>query len=128
MTTPASQSGVTPSLYADCIWNTSLLPASINAGANPKLAVSASVNGIQYNFVDPENEAQVIANINLIMSLTFYGAGSGYNCTGATAAVTPCRYVIMHSTTQIPNYGAHQLLVDSAGNATFINTTWTATA
>jgi hypothetical protein len=124
-TVPPSQSGVTPSLYADCIWNTTLLPASINSGANPKLAVSASVNGIQYNFVDPENESQFIANINLIMSLTFYGAGSGYSCTGAAAAVKPCRYVVMHATAQTPSQGAHQLLVDADGNATFINTTWT---
>jgi hypothetical protein len=125
MTTPASQSGVTPSLYADCIFLTSLLPASINAGANPKLAVSASVNGIAYNFVDPENDAQIVTNINTIMSLNFYGAGSGYLCTGANASVKPCRYVIMHSTAQVPSQGAHQLLVDDAGNATFITTNWT---
>jgi len=124
-TVPPSQSGVTPSLYADCIWNTTLLPASINAGANPKLAVSASVNGITYNFVDPENEAQFISNLNLTMSLTFYGTASGYTCTGANASVKPCRYVVMHATAQVPSQGAHQLLVDAAGNATFINTTWT---
>jgi hypothetical protein len=124
-TVPPSQSGVTPSLYADCIWNTTLLPASINSGANPKLAVSNVVNGITYNFVDPENEAQFISNLNLTMSLTFYGVASGYQCTGANASVKPCRYVVMHANSQVPSQGAHQLLVDGSGNYTFINTTWT---
>jgi hypothetical protein len=124
-TVPPSQSGATPSLFADPIWNTSLLPASINGGANPKLAVSASVNGILYNFTDPENEAQFVSNVNVLMSLTFYGAASGYQCTGPTASVKPCRYVVMHATNQVPSQAAHQLLVDAAGNATYIDTTWT---
>jgi hypothetical protein len=127
-TNPPSQSGATPSLFADCIWNTSLLPASINGGANAKLGVSASVNGILYTFIDPENQETFVNNVNVLMSVTFYGAASGYQCTGANASVKPCRYVVMHATGQNPSQAAHQLLVDANGNATYIDTTWTAPA
>ena len=71
-TVPPSQSGATPSLFADCIWKTSLLPASINSGANPKLTVSDSVNGILYNFTDPEGQAAFIMMICLILFILIY--------------------------------------------------------
>jgi hypothetical protein len=126
-TNPPSQSGVTPSLYADCIYNTSLLPASINSGANPKLSgISASVNGISYGFADPESEATFIANLNLAMSITFYGTASGFLVTGPSKSVAgACRYVVMHSNAQNPSQAAHQLLVAADGTYTFITTNWT---
>ena len=141
-TVPPSQSGTTPSLYADCIWATDMLPAYINGLTNQKLPVSGVINGITYNFADPENQIKCIQNIDLIMSLTFYGAVSGFYSTNlsyptnypASPAVSvtpslgarPCRYVIMHAP-GTPNFsGSHQLQVDAAGNSTFINTTWTA--
>lgn len=126
-TNPPSQSGATPSLYADCIYTTSRLPASINSGANPKLGgISASVNGISYGFADPENEATFISNLNLTMSITFYGTASGFLVTGANKSVAgACRYVVMHSNAQSPPQAAHQLLVNADGTYTFITTNWT---
>ena len=111
-------------IFADCLFNTSLLPASINAGANT-LQITGSTNGGAWPFADPEAETTFISNINAWFSQNAYGTGSGYQCTGANAAVKPCRYVVMHRTNQNPSQGAHQLLVDGSGNYTFINTTWT---
>lgn len=130
-TVPPSQSGTTPSLYADCIWKTSLLPASIVSptdGPKNKNNVSASVNGIVYSYTDPENQAKFIINVNNLMSVTFYGAVDGYYCVNSgvnSATVKPCRYVVMHDPLQSPPQGAHQLLVDADGNGTYIDTTWT---
>ena len=111
-------------IFADCLFNTDLLPPTINGGANSK-QITGSTNGIQWFYADPESESTFISNVNQFFSQTAYGTGSGYQCTGANAVVKPCRYVVMHRTNQNPSQGAHQLLVDGSGNYTFINTTWT---
>ena len=113
-------------IFADCLFNTTLLPASINSGANPIQITQGSItNGANWIYADPgdANEAGFIANVNQFFSGQCYGTGSGYNCVGAQAAVKPCRYVVMHRTNQ--GQAAHQLLVDASGNYTFYNTTWT---
>jgi len=118
-------------IFADCLFDTNLLPASIT-GSNSVVytkSITGSTNGANWIYSDPEDEAAFIVNINTFFSGNAYGSGfGGYNCTGVNAAVKPCRYVVMHRTNQVPSQGAHQLLVDAAGNYTFINTTWTATA
>ena len=111
-------------IFADCLFNTALLPASINGGANP-LQITGSTNGANWVYADPENETTFINNVNQFFSNVAYGTASGYLATGANAAVKPCRYVVMHRTNQNPSQGAHQLLVDGAGNYTFITSTWT---
>lgn len=119
-------------IFADCLFNTNLLPATITeqTGSGPVVrskTVTGSTNGANWAYQDPEDEAIFISNINQFFSINAYGAGNGYNCVGANAAVKPCRYVVMHRTNQTPSQGAHQLLVGADGSYTFINTTWTAT-
>ena len=118
-----------PALFADCLFNTNLLPASINSGTNLK-QVSGSINGQNWLLTDSNPDvADFIYNINLSISLNCYGAGSGYQCVGAgsaTSGVRPCRYIVMNTDTQSPNQGAQQLLVDANGDYQYINTTWTA--
>lgn len=119
-------------LFADCLFNTNLLPATI-VGSNSVTYTkqyTGSTNGALWPYVDPEDETVFAENINAFISQNFYGAPNipglvVYRCTGANATVKPCRYVVMHRTNQVPSQGAHQLLVDGSGNGTFINTTWT---
>jgi len=114
-----------PALFADCLFDTNLLPATINGGANAKI-VSGSINGLNWLLTDPNPDiVDFINNINGFMSLNCYGALSGYQCTGASAAVKPCRYVVMNSLSQSPSQGAQQLLVDASGNPSYISTSWT---
>lgn len=119
-----------PAIYADCLFNTNLLPATVTGSNtqvyNKNVAPGTIINGAAWSYVDPEDQATLINNINQFISLTYYGSGfGGYVCSGPTAAVKPCRYVIMHGSSQTPPQSAHELLVDGSGNATYINTNWT---
>jgi hypothetical protein len=117
-----------PGIYADCLFNTNLLPANIT-GSNSQVynkVVSGSINGSSYVYTDPETQADMINNVNAWVSTNCYGSGfGGYVCSGPSAAVKPCRYIVMHSGVQNPPQAAHQLLIDAAGNPTFITTNWT---
>jgi hypothetical protein len=119
-----------PALFADCLFNTALLPATITGPApnfqvyNKLAGLASSINGIAYNAPDPESQTQLVTNINGLISAQCYGSyEGGYQCTGANASVKPCRYVVMH--TGLYGQDAHQLQVDSEGTGAFIYTTWT---
>jgi hypothetical protein len=116
-----------PGLYADCLWKTSLLPATItNTSGTYDKAIpggASSVNGIPYTFANPVNEQNMVDNINIAISGYAYGGQtSGYDC---KTAVRPCRYVIM-TPYGVPttNPRADQLIINADGSTTFLQTDW----
>ena len=137
---------IAPALFADCLFNTSLLPSSITDGNGTSygklVSLPSSINGLQYNSPDPEDQSTLTKNINAFLSYNCYGSfNGGFFCSninyvtgstvtpslnttaGAPPGGVPCRYVVMHA----GNWGqdAHQLMVNGAGVGIYTNTTWT---
>lgn len=112
-----------PGLYCDPLWNTSIVPNPSPAPNNyPKNAVAPSINGALWNLANPTLQSQMITGINSILSGIFYGQADGFDCR------TMClgsRYVVMGGTNSpAGTYQADQLIVDGAGNITFLQTDW----
>ena len=130
-----------PALFADCLFNTTILPPTITdrfgTTYNKIVGLASSINGVNYTAPDPESHAQLTRNIDNVLSNICYGSFSGgfhstnkdYStgdigvpCTPTLSPAT-CRYVVMHAADYAKD--AHQMLVDAAGNPTYIYTNWT---
>ena len=135
-------------LYADVLWDTSLLPPYIKnpAGEWKNKSSVARYDGIPWDNANPTNGSAMRININTRISLVVYGAASGYDCTNnvygeegnveyplVTVNNIPSRYVVMGGNNNLPVGTQRQqadLLEVTAANATtgwtFLQTDWRA--
>jgi hypothetical protein len=116
-----------PAIFADPLWNTSILPDISGKTKTPGLA--ASINGIRLVGGNPVDGEAMIRAVNANISIACYnGSIDGYDC------LTMClgsRYVIMTGGPDsvpftVPQLG-DQLIVRAPGgsaNVEYIQTDW----
>ena len=131
-------SGILPSLmYADVLWDTSVLPASITVGGITYLkknqtggTLASSINGVESRInSNPTTELAMIARINRNISYYCYGGAEDeplpFDCK-TTAIPYPSRFIIMNGTVTVGTQSqmADQLIVTASNTVNYLQTDW----
>lgn len=91
-------------LYADVLWNTTRLPATMNNDGSTvkKDGLANSINGAAFVGANPTSQSAMISIINATISITVYNVSSGFDCQNPVNCVGGVRYVAMGGNVNAP--------------------------
>jgi len=121
-----SQSPNPGRFFGDTLWNTTRLPATMNAvsgGVQKKPGLAASIDGVDFAGGNPTIQSEMISVVNGSVGLAVYNRPTGFDCQNPVNCVGGVRYVAFGGSDTVASGTQTQLAdileINSAGVITF---------